>query len=291
MTSRGEAFPLGPLTFVQALEAAFRLWRRHFAAFFLLSVLAAAPGQLLIAWYQAANVIDIASDGTLIVEDPNRFALDLALIAIVALLINLVMWAALVDLGVNAYMGIDMAPGDAIRDALGRIFPFVGLAVVYAVMVGVGLFLVVAPGLYLGVRFVQAFPAFYAERLDSPMRALRRGGELAAGRWWWLFGLLLVAWLAAFSLQMVVGQVLSILNLGNDSIVSAVSGGDGLAARFYVDALVASVSSGLFFPLLPLVTIVAYFDGRARLGGGGGQFDPPGGNGYTGPEADETGGW
>lgn len=268
MTSANAPFPLEPLGVGESLDAGFRLWRRHFLTFFLLSLLAVAPAQLLNAWYYTSNVITVNDFGQMLVMDPDGFRRGTLVVSLVGFLILAIGWGALMNYGVRAYIGQQVSVGDAARGALRRLLPFIGLSVVYFLMVGAGAILLLAPGIFLGIKFILAFPAFYGEDV-GPGRSLSKASALTAGRWWRTFALFVVAWLFTAVVTSVAGALVFTIDLNADNVVSF----------FYTAAAIDTVLGALFTPLIPCMMIVAYYDGRVRKEGFdieymSGQLDP-----------------
>jgi hypothetical protein len=85
-------------------------------------------------------------------------------------------------------------------EAAGPIFLRVTATVILiAICIGVGLLLLIIPGIYLYARFFVSPQAVVAEGL-SPTEAMRRSGSLVEGMWWRVFGIsLLLALLSALA--------------------------------------------------------------------------------------------
>ena len=256
MTATPAPFPLEPLGVGESLDAGFRLWRRQFVTFFLLSLVAVAPAQVLSAWYFIANVVTVNEIGEMLVMDPDAFRRGSIAIALVGLLLQAIAWGALMNYGVKVYIGQQISVGDAARGALQRLLPFIGLSVVYFVMVGFGAILLFIPGLFLGIRYILSFPAFYGEEL-GPGRSLRKSSNLTAGRWWRTFALFLVAYLFTAIVTGLAGALMFFVQLTADNMV----------VYFLIAAALDTVLGALFAPLIPCMMIVAYYDGRVRKEG------------------------
>lgn len=256
MTAKPAPFPLEPLGVGESLDAGFRLWRRHFVTFFLLSLVAVAPAQVLSAWYFISNVITVNDFGEMLVMDPDGFRRGSLAIGVIGLLLQAIAWGALMNYGVKVYVGQQISVGDAARGALQRLLPFIGLSVVYFVMIGLGAILLLIPGLFLAVRYVLSFPAFYGEAL-GPGGSLKKSGALTAGRWWRTFALFLIAYLFTAIVTGLVGALMFTVQLTPDNMVG----------YFLIAAALDTVIGALFTPLIPCMMIVAYYDGRVRKEG------------------------
>ena len=256
MTTTPAPFPLEPLGVGESLDAGFRLWRRHFMTFFLLSLVAVAPAQILSAWFFISNVVTVNDVGEMLVMDPDGFRRGSLVIGLIGLLLQAIAWGALMNYGVKAYIGQQIGVADAARGALQRLLPVIGLSVIYFVMIGVGAILLFIPGLFLGIRYVLSFPAFYGEDL-GPGRSLRKSSTLTEGRWWRTFALFLVAYLFT---AIVTG-------LASALLFTVQRPADNMVGFFLMAAALDTGLGALFAPLIPSMMIVAYYDGRVRKEG------------------------
>ena len=79
--------------------------------------------------------------------------------------------------------------GDLYRTAWQKIWPLVGVALLTGLGVGLGLLLLVVPGMVFAVRWSLAVPVVMLEH-ESPRAAMRRSRELVRGRGWAVFRVL-----------------------------------------------------------------------------------------------------
>ena len=87
--------------------------------------------------------------------------------------------------------GEEPAVASALSAAAARLLPAIGAVTIYALGVAVGLVLLVVPGIYLAVRWYFAAQAAVVDGL-APAAALERSGKLVDGKWWRVFGVLLL---------------------------------------------------------------------------------------------------
>lgn len=119
------------------------------------------------------------------------------------------LWYVLADIvgmiGLAAIALLLLAPdrylvGESIQVALRRIVRFMLLNLLVAIPVGLGLWMLVLPGLYLQARLIAALPAMAAEPKHSAVRAIARSWRLTAPAAWALLGaavfLFLAQWVA-----------------------------------------------------------------------------------------------
>lgn len=246
---------LEPLTVGQTLDAGFRLWRKDFGRLVgTIALIHALPAALTFLFMQS-EVIDVTRDGLLLVEDPEAYNDTANLLNYLDLAATFFAFTVVLAFFARRYVGESPAMKDSAREALSRILPFIGLAIVYWIMVIAGFFLLVVPGIILAVTFGLAFPAFWAEGA-SIGNALTRGRMLSTGRRWNLFGLILATALLVVVFYAVIAFViLATFFSGSRMLVIVGNSVTNLAAV----SIVA--------PLIPTMMTVAYYDLRVRKEG------------------------
>lgn len=130
----------------------------------------------------------------------------------------------------------------------------IGLSILYALGIGVGLILLVVPGLYLLTIWAVATQSLVIERLGT-VDALRRSRALVRGHGWQVFGVILVVAVV----QIIVGVLSNLIGSGLNTT--------GLAIVQWAAAVIIS-------PFTALVTAVLYFSLR-RLQGEATASGPP----------------
>ena len=157
--------------------------------------------------------------------------------------------------------------GSAIQRGLDAFPPLLVAVVLAAAGVGVGLLLLVVPGVYLAIRWLFVVQAVVIEGLRGTA-ALSRSGDLVRGSWWRVFGVALVTALLTALPGLPVGIALDAAAESADRAVIVLVGQVGLEA--------------LFAPFSALVVTLLYFDLRARARAAltptteSGPPDPPG---------------
>ena len=219
------------------------LWFRHLPLFFALAFVVVAPVVLLVDGVWAGTLDDVEAADAPVAAGLVSTLLQLTVVPALVTAMHVI---AVQDIA----RGESPSFGRALRSAFAVLVP-VGLVVVlYALAVGLGFLALIVPGLWLSVRWY--FGAQAAVVDDSRgVGALRRSGELVAGTWWRVAGILFVLGL----LGMIVSGVLA-------ALVGVVVGVVGDA-----DAGIA-VGNVLLQTLAVSWTAVAgtllYFDLRAR---------------------------
>jgi hypothetical protein len=96
-----------------------------------------------------------------------------------------------VKAAVNGFNGKTTAFGDAFSAGIQNFLPLLGLAIIASIGVGVGLVLLVVPGVILAVMWSVGAPAVVAEK-RGVFSALQRSRELTKDHRWPVFGLLVI---------------------------------------------------------------------------------------------------
>jgi hypothetical protein len=169
----------------------------------------------------------------------------------------------------------DHTVGSLARSALPVVGPLLIAGILAGIAIGIGLLLLIVPGLYLLTIWAVLAPVIVVERRDV-MSSFGRSRELVRGNGWQVFGVIVVL----FLLQLVVtGVIQALANSVADSVVGY------SVADLLVRLLVA--------PLSALAAAVLYFELKALRGepvlgtGAGGQI-PPSGEPAAAPEAPEA---
>jgi ABC-type multidrug transport system fused ATPase/permease subunit len=140
----------------------------------------------------------------------------------------------------------DHTVGSLASSALPVVWPLVLAGILAGLAIGIGLLLLIVPGLYLLTIWAVLAPVIVIERRDV-MSAFGRSRELVRGNGWQVFGVIVVL----FLLQLVVtGVIQAIANSVADSVVGF-SVAD-LLVRLLVAPLSALAAAVLFFELKAL---------------------------------------
>jgi hypothetical protein len=142
----------------------------------------------------------------------------------------------------------DFSAGDLLRSATPFILPLIGAGLLAGIAIGIGLILLIVPGLILLTIWAVIAPAIVVEK--SPvMASFGRSRELVRGNGWQVFGAIVVAFLIV-----IIGGLLF--------TAIAVSIADGPLLRIVFSALAATITA----PISALVAAVLYFRLRAIEG-------------------------
>lgn len=135
----------------------------------------------------------------------------------------------------------DSSIGDLMRSALPVLGPLIAAGILAGLGIGIGLVLLVVPGLYLATIWAVIAPAIVIER-RGVFEAFGRSRELVKGQGWPVLGTIVVAYLIALFAELL---FLAIAN--------GIS--DGAILRIVFSALASTVAA----PIGALVAAVLYF--------------------------------
>lgn len=149
--------------------------------------------------------------------------------------------------GIEAFRGAEPRISTALRAATGKLLSLIWLAILMGLLVGIGFLALVIPGIWAIVAWSVAIPSLVVEDRRGT-RALTRSQQLVKGRWWPMFGALLLTIGLTALVQLVVGSL------------SAQALGDANQEFGFATA----VSAIITWPLQALVPAVLYLDLRLR---------------------------
>ena len=161
----------------QVLNRSFTLLSRNFLLFFVVTAVAALPNVLISQ--STGRDISGASAGWIGVSTILTVVLQMLSQAIV-------LYGAFQDM-----RGRPIDLGEALRVALGRLLPIIGVAICVSIGVFIGTLLLVIPGLILMTMWYVATPVCVVEQ-KGPLSSMGRSSELTKGHRWKIFGMILL---------------------------------------------------------------------------------------------------
>jgi hypothetical protein len=245
---------LRPLSIGELIDAGFKLFRQRFGTLMTCVLAPVVPLSIL------STIIVAAVDDTAF--DVNAPASDSSSVDIANLIDNLlggcaaaIAIAACFRVISSAYLGERTDAGDSLRYGLSRLLPLIVAYIAISVAAGIGLVLLVVPGIFLAVKWSMTFPVIVAERAGA-FDAMRRSWELTRGHWWRVFGTLLFVVVISFVLAFLILVAFGAAIASSDSISE-------LAFAILITAATIGVLTVLY-PLTAAVVTVVYYDLRVR---------------------------
>jgi hypothetical protein len=150
----------------------------------------------------------------------------------------------------------DHSVGSLLRSVTPVIAPLIVVGILAGIAIGIGLILLIVPGLFLLTIWAVVAPVVVLERKGA-IDAFGRSRELVRGNGWQVFGVIVVL----FLLQVIVSQV-----------VQAIA--DGISDSFASYAVADLIVRLLVAPLSALAAAVLYFELRGRKEGAGAGGEP-----------------
>lgn len=246
---------LEPLRFGELIDAGFRLWRKGFKDLFIVAAIITVPVGVLSYLLMRGQVVGIGDAGTLIVRDTTSFAGTALSVTILSIGASFLSSGATLVLTTRGYIGKVPSWQDGFRVAVARLLPFIGLSLLVGLAVIAGFIALILPGIFIGLGLAFATVVFWAE--GTPVtESMRRSWDLARGRRWPLFGLLIVALFASAIVRTVVtAPLLAAVFSGNTELF------------LFADNFGNAVVSALISPLTSCLLTAAYYDARVRREG------------------------
>lgn len=232
------AYEIRPMSLGEILDAGFRLLRDHFATLFGLAALVYVPLGLLELVVSLETADASGSPVATIVA---------GVLYLLVLSVGLPLIAAAITLALGAvYLGRPLPARAALRRSWTKVMPLAGTSLLAYIFIGLGLLLLVVPGIWLAFAYFVTSQVVVLEDL-SGRAALRRSSDLMKG------------WKGRGFLISLVAGVLQGVLVGAPAWA--------LQAWPAVDALVGIVMSSLSLAFLLAVTVAFYFDLRCRRDG------------------------
>lgn len=139
----------------------------------------------------------------------------------------------------------------AVKFVASRYLTILAATILFSIIVGLGLLALIIPGIYLGIRL---FFYEYSILIDGEdtFGSLKKSWKIVKGRWWDLFGLLIVVMVPAVVIGFLVGFFSAIFLGSNTFMLSVVSS----VFSFFV--------SLFYLPWLYSIFALAYLELRRR---------------------------
>jgi hypothetical protein len=243
-----------PLSFGEILDGAFTLLRRNFSALFAIALLPQIP--VILFWLIAPALIDPVSEGDVFLSAAPLLLSPYSMFA------SLLIMGALTHAAAVAYAGERPGMSSSLGRGLRRFLPLLAVTVLAWLAMAVGLLLFVIPGLIVIAMYFAVYAAVVIEG-RGPLDALGRSRRLSKGGRMRILGVIIVAvlitWLPLMALWMFAGVSIGIGATLNAAAVSGTS--------VWLTSLMqacAIVIGSVTMPFLMIVTVLLYYDRRAR---------------------------
>ena len=232
---------LRPRSPSEIVDAAFQILRAHYALFVMCAAIAYVPLLVL-------RLLLIGDPRRIMEGGPTQvplFTWRYFLVGGTSIITFVLMGAVLVTLTSQAYLGETVDAGEAVRRVWRRL-PGVFLAsVASTIAIGIGLMLLLVPGLYLTARYFAVNTVLLLEDA-SVGTAFKRSATLSDGRKRHILNTLGLAFLIYY-----------VLILGI-TMVSLLLGG------FVLQQVISTVGVILIYPMVGITNVLLYYDARIQ---------------------------
>lgn len=238
---------LRPLSLGDVLDGAFTLYRRNFATFFLTALIPLAP--VALAWLVVPPML---GGGDEMIATMQLLIMPYSLFA--WLLIS----GGITHGGSVAWSGGTPTTGSLLGTGLRRLPAVAVTTLASYFLIMLGFLLLIIPGFILVALTFAVVPAVIVERL-GPFAAIGRSSRLSKGARGRILAALIVGWIIIFL------PTFAISFFFGFGAAAAAGAGATEGVRFV--ALLSAgtqVLSALTTPFLPLVSLLLYYDRRAR---------------------------
>jgi hypothetical protein len=170
----------------RVLIRAWQILAANFIFFFIVTAIVALP--------MAVLEIDLRSPAfgwsSELGRSPPAFGWSFGITIILGLILHTIGEAVLLFGAFQYLCGVQVRPTEAVRRALSRFFPLVGLGILSGLGIGLGAILLLLPGLILIVMWAVIVPVCVVERL-GPIDSMSRSSDLTRGHRWKLSGIMI----------------------------------------------------------------------------------------------------
>ena len=181
-TIPGSGYAPGVFRISDVFSRAFSVLGRRFPLFFLIYLVSALPGRLIVVLFGVS--------GQPVQPDPRALLATIGG-SLLAMLLAILGQSTVLFVAYQTLRNQPVTLGEAFGRALNRFFPMLGVILCFSLAVMFGLLLLVVPGAILAVRYY-TFAAVCLIEQRGPIDSLGRSAELTQGHRWPIFGLALL---------------------------------------------------------------------------------------------------
>jgi len=242
---------LRPLSTGEVLDVSFGLYRALFFPLVMVAAVSRAIPLVMSLYLQPGNIDQDPMAGMNMLV--NRWPLFMASL-VLGLVANAFAVASTTSLVSAAYLGHAITPKTALARAAGVIPQLIIVSFLFAISVGLGLLVLIVPGVILWCGLVLGSVALILEQPVGPIDAMSRSWELTKGFRGKVFVTMFVAYLFLLIPTMIVG------------VVAGIGAFVGTWPPM-VTAVLTGILQIFAYPFLYVVYTVLYYDLRVRKEG------------------------
>jgi hypothetical protein len=195
-------YEIRKLSFGETFGEAFNLYFDNFGPLFLISLISSIPTILMSQEFNANAAYTEVEQQVIMLRGLLWFLIFIA--------VNTLSTALMIEFISKKYLKQHQTIGRYIKNVLPFIFPIMGLSIVEAIIVGIGLLAFIVPGVYFALALSVSSQVLIVER-KRVFQAIQRSFDLTRGYKLEIFGYLLVLFLISFGIGLLSGQLLNLL--------------------------------------------------------------------------------
>lgn len=253
--------PQAPQSIGGVIDGSIELFKASFRSCWLASLLYAIAAGAIGTWMQMRTIAVLGTTSrsanpfdALRVYGTPAYGAGSLLLMLIALLFNLMLIATIVDVARGREGGNALSRAGTVLAWL----PGVVIATILVAMAcGIGLVLLVIPGIYLAVRWSVWLAALADERRGA-FAALGTSWRLVGGNWWRVTVVLFVAFVVVSVLTMLFGFF--------GGLVAGIFGAD-LVTTVLLTQVTSAIGQVLYLPAISSALVAVYLDLKLRKDG------------------------
>lgn len=258
---------LRPLSVFETIDAAFSLYRKHFKDLIIIAAIILIPLGIISYLVQLPT---IELQNTAATFDPNSGELPdfnfggffggIFLTLILTIVGTAILTGSATNVVASSYLDRLEGWQESMSEAFSKVGKLVGSSLLLAIGASIAAIFCIAPGVYLYISWVTA-PVTIMVEDEGAAGSLGRSRDLVSGRWWSVFGVILIMVILQIIISLVLGAVVGAGSFFSGPTELITSGDIALST------VASTISQILIAPFTAVVITVVYFDLRVRKEG------------------------
>lgn len=215
-----EAIDSRKLDIGRVLAGTFQVIGRNFVTFTVLALVLSGIPTGIVTYLQASwltGQADALESGTFTLG--QGYFTNIAIGGLAALITTAILQGALVYATVQDLNGRKPAIGEALATGLRSFLPLIAVSILFGLAVGLGMILLLVPGIMIACAWCVAVPSLVADR-TGVFGAFSRAADLTRGNRWRIFALGLLLFVILLVLGAVLGSISAAALLSNPDALS-----------------------------------------------------------------------
>lgn len=259
------ARPAGKLDIGQVIAGTFSVIRRNLVTYVVLSLVLAGLPNVILSFF----TIGALRDATGVVSQSQMFTSAYwttgSLAGLAGLIFSAILQGTLIYATIQDLNGARPSIGDCLATGLRNFLPLIGVTILFFLGFGLGMVLLIVPGIMIACAWCVAIPSLVADR-TGVFGAFSRSAELTRGNRWRIAALGLLIWIILLVIGLITNAILGIATFGGNAIATM---GNALSPLGIIIALVRATISAV---ISAAMIAVLYVELRRLREGAGPQW-------------------